>query len=115
MWLTEKQEKVRPTPKYITKSTAARRPRPPRDGARKKHVPRVSPYSTASIDLGFEETGLVQLPPSLKTANVTLTPYTADRQTDRKTDRQTDRQTDSQTDRQTEKQINQCKPVRTPV
>ena len=38
-----------------------------------KHVPRVSPYSPASIDPGFVEIGLVQLSQSVKTMNVTHT------------------------------------------
>ena len=38
-----------------------------------KHVPRVSPYSPASIDPGFVEIGLVQLSRSVKTTNVTHT------------------------------------------
>ena len=38
-----------------------------------KHVPRVSPYSPASIDPGFVEIGLVQLSQSVKTTNVTHT------------------------------------------
>ena len=38
-----------------------------------KHVPRVSPYSPASIDTGFVEIGLVQLSQSVKTTNVTHT------------------------------------------
>ena len=37
----------------------------------RKHVPRVSPYSPASIDLGFVEIGLVQLSQSVKSVNVT--------------------------------------------
>ena len=37
------------------------------------HVPRVSPYSPASIDPGFEEIGLVQLSQLVKTTNVTHT------------------------------------------
>ena len=50
-----------------------------------KHVPRVSPYSPASIDPGFVEIGLVQLSQSVKTTNVThtLTDTQADRRTDR--------------------------------
>ena len=53
----------------------------------KKHVPRVSPYSPASIDRGFVEIGLVQLSQPVKTTNECYT-YThrrtgkADRQTD---------------------------------
>ena len=35
-----------------------------------KHVPRVSPYSPASIDPGFVEIGLVQLSQLVKTTNV---------------------------------------------
>ena len=38
-----------------------------------KHVPRVSPYSPASMDLGFVKIGLVQLSQSVKTTNVTHT------------------------------------------
>ena len=38
-----------------------------------KHVPRVSPYSPASINSGFVEIGLVQLSQSVKTMNVTHT------------------------------------------
>ena len=38
-----------------------------------KHVPRVSPYSSASIDPGFVEIGLEQLSPSVKATNVTHT------------------------------------------
>ena len=38
-----------------------------------KHVPRVSPYSPASIDPEFVEIGLVQLSQSVKTTNVTHT------------------------------------------
>ena len=38
-----------------------------------KHVPRVSPYSLASINPGFVEIGPVQLSQSVKTANVTQT------------------------------------------
>ena len=50
-----------------------------------KHVPRVSPYSPASIDPGFVEISLVQLSQSMKTTNVTRTHI--DRHTDRQTDR----------------------------
>ena len=45
-----------------------------------KDVPRVSPYSPASIDPGFVEIGLVQLSQSVKTTNVTHTE--TDTQTD---------------------------------
>ena len=38
-----------------------------------KHVPRVSPYSPASIDPGFVEIGLVQLSQPVETTNVTHT------------------------------------------
>ena len=41
-----------------------------------KHVPRLSPYSPASINSGFEEIGLVQLPQSIKTTNATHTQQT---------------------------------------
>ena len=36
-----------------------------------KHVPRVSPYSPASMDPGFVEIGLIQLSQSSKATNVT--------------------------------------------
>ena len=39
----------------------------------RKHVPRVSPYPSPSIDPGFVEIGLVQLSQSVKTTNVTHT------------------------------------------
>ena len=39
----------------------------------KNHVPRVSPYSPASLDTGFVEIGLAQLSQSVKTTNVTHT------------------------------------------
>ena len=58
-----------------------------------KYVPRVNPYSPASVDPGFVEIGLVQL--SKKHECDT---YTAHRQTYRQTDRQTDRQTVRQAD-----------------
>ena len=38
-----------------------------------KHIPRVSPYSPASIDHGVVEIGLVQLSQSVKSTNVTHT------------------------------------------
>ena len=53
----------------------------------RKHIPLISPYSPASIDPGFVEIALVQLPQSVKTTNECYT-YThrrtgkADRQTD---------------------------------
>ena len=62
-----------PNPKHTTIYTAVRRPRPPRDLFSTKHVPRVSPYSPASIDPGFVEIGFVQLSQSEKTTNVTHT------------------------------------------
>ena len=49
----------------------------------RKHVPRVCPYSPASIDPGFVEIGLVQLAQSVKTMNVTHTHTDRHRQTDR--------------------------------
>ena len=58
-----------------------------------KHVPRVSPYSSAFIDPGFVEIGLLQLSQSVTTTNVTHI------QTDTLTDGQTDRQTDRKTDK----------------
>ena len=51
----------------------------------RKHVTRVSPYSPASIDLGFVEIGLVQLWQSVKTTSVTHTLSDTDRRTDRQT------------------------------
>ena len=69
-----------------------------------KHVPRVSPYSPASMDPWFVEIGLVQLSQSVKSTNVTHT-HTG-RQAGRQTDGQTDRQTDRRTDRQTNRQTN---------
>ena len=39
----------------------------------RKRVPRVSPYSPASIDPGFVEIGVVQLSDSVKTTKVTHT------------------------------------------
>ena len=62
----------------VTSTTSRRRA--------KKHVPRVSPYSPASIDPGFVEIGLVQLSQSVKTTNVTHTVRHTDRQTDEQTD-----------------------------
>ena len=56
-----------PHPKHTTKSRAIRRPR--RHAT--KHVPRVSPYSPASIDPGFVEIGFGQLSQSVKTTNAT--------------------------------------------
>ena len=49
--------------------------RPPRaqQYRAKKHVPRVSPYSPASIDPGFVEIGLLKLSQSVKTTKVTHT------------------------------------------
>ena len=52
-------------------------------GHARKHVPRVSPCSPASIDPEFVEVGLVQLSQSVKTTNVTHC------QTHRQTDRHT--------------------------
>ena len=52
-----------------------------------KHVPRVRPYSPASIDPGFVEIDLVQLSQSVKTTNVTHTLTDTDRQRHRQTDR----------------------------
>ena len=49
----------------------------------RKHVPRVSPYTLASINPVFVEIGLVQLSQSLKKTNVTNT--LTDTQTDRQT------------------------------
>ena len=71
----KKYEKNPPHPKHATKSTAARRSRPNRDGLRRStsHALRVSQYSTASIDPGFVEIGFVQLSQSVKTTNVTHT------------------------------------------
>ena len=70
------RKKNPPHPKRTTKSTAARRPCPTRDGMRGKHVSRISPYSPASIDLGFVEIGHVQLSqvPIARTASVASFP-----------------------------------------
>ena len=46
-----------------------------------KHVPRVSPYSPASIDLGFVEIGLVQLSQSVKPRMLMLHIDRQDRET----------------------------------
>ena len=81
----KKHGKIRPPPKThheihsspATATTSRRRAA--------KHVPRVSPYSPASVDPGFVEIGLVQLSQSVKRTNVTRT------LTDTKTDRRTDR------------------------
>ena len=48
-----------------------------------RHVPRISPYSPASIGPGFAEIGLVQLSQSVRTTNVTHTLADTDRRTDR--------------------------------
>ena len=69
---TKKNEKICPT------ENTPRNPHQPSDcdqleTARDKNVPRVSPYSPASIDPGFVEIGLVQLSQSVKTTNVTHT------------------------------------------
>ena len=76
----KKHEKLRPT------RNTQRNPQQPGDRdhletAREKHVPRVSPYSPASIDPGFVEIGFVQLSQSVKTTNVTDTLTDTDRQT----------------------------------
>ena len=65
-----------------------------------RHIPRVSPYTPASIDPGFVEIGLVHLSQSVKTTNVTHAH--TDRQTDRQRSMQIDRKTDRQTDKQTD-------------
>jgi len=71
------RKKNPPHPKHTAESTAARRPRSPRDGAR-RNIPRVSPYSPASMDPGFVEIDIVQLSQAVNTTNVTHT----DTQTD---------------------------------
>ena len=65
----KKTRKIPPHPKHTTKSTAATTS----GRLATKHVPRVSPYSPASIDPEFVEIGLVQLSQSVKTTNVTHT------------------------------------------
>ena len=55
-----------------------------------KHVPRVCPYSPASIDPGFVDIGLVELSQSVKATNITHTQTDTHRQ-DTQTDTQTDR------------------------
>ena len=68
----KKHEKIRPTQNTYeihrnpTTATTSRR-------RATKRVPRVSPYSPASIDPGFVEIGLVQFSQSVKTTNVTHT------------------------------------------
>ena len=72
------QHEIHNSPVTATATTSRRRAT--------KHVPRVSPYSPASINPGFVEIGLVQLSKSVKATNdVTHTQYTADRQTDGQT------------------------------
>ena len=68
----KKHEKISPTTTHheihSSPATASNSQRHAR-----KHVPRVSPYSPASIDAGFAEIGVVQLSQSVKTTNVTHT------------------------------------------
>ena len=64
----ENTEKNSPHPKHTTKFTAARRPRPTRDGARRNTFHALA-HSPASINPGFVEIGLVQLSQSAKTTN----------------------------------------------
>ena len=80
--MKKKKHEIPPHPKHTTKSTAARQPRPPRERRATKHVPRVSPYSPASIYPGFVKTGLVQLSQSVTTTNGTHTHTQTGRQTD---------------------------------
>ena len=65
-----------------------------------KHVPRISPYSPASIDPGFVDIGLVRLSQSVKQQMLHIHTRT-DRQTDKQIDREAGRQTDEQADRHT--------------
>ena len=53
-------EKISPHPKHTTKSTVARRPRPPRDGARQDTSHRLA-HTPASIDPAYVEIDLIQL------------------------------------------------------
>ena len=69
-----------------------------------KHLPRVSPYSPATIDAGFVDFGLVQLWHQKKPRTLHIYSTQTDGQTDRQIDRQTDRQTDRQADRLTDGQ-----------
>ena len=79
----EKKKSGKKTKKHRTQNTP-RNPQQVTTSRRraKKHVPRVSPCSPASIDTGFVEIGLVQLSQSVKTTNVTHTHTQTDRQTD---------------------------------
>ena len=67
------KKKNRRAQTQTTKSTAARRSRPPRNGRATTHARCVSPYSLASTDPGFMAIGLVQLSQSVKTTNVSHT------------------------------------------
>ena len=68
--LLEKKKSGKKTKKHRTQNTP-RNPQQVTTSRRraKKHVPRVSPCSPASIDTGFVEIGLVQLSQSVKTTN----------------------------------------------
>ena len=67
--IEKKSRKNSPHPKRATKSTATG-DRDHLETARKKHVPRVSLHSPASVDPGLVKIGLVQLSQSVKTTNV---------------------------------------------
>ena len=65
-------EKIRPTETHHETHLSPATATTSRQRATKR-VPRVSPYSPASIDPGFVEIGLVQLSQAVKTTNVTHT------------------------------------------
>ena len=70
----KKVQKKTPHPEHTTKAAASSPATATTSRRRaKKHVPRVSPYSPASIDTGFMEIGLVQLSQSVKRTNVVHT------------------------------------------
>ena len=69
----KKNEKNPPHRNHTTKPASAQRPQTTSRQLTTKRVPRVSPYSPASIDPGFVEIGLVQLSQPVKTTNVTHT------------------------------------------
>ena len=82
----QKNEKEKNTEKNSPPETRNEIPSSPASASNsrrhaRKHVPRVSPYSPASIDSGFVEIGLVQLSQTTKTTNVTHTDRHTDRQT----------------------------------
>ena len=73
------KHKISPQQKYATKSTGTLATATTLRRRATKHVPRVRPYSPASIDPGFVEIGLVQLSQSAKRRMLQIHP---DRHTD---------------------------------